>query len=333
MKLTFASLGILLFAFVSIVTCSKQPEALNAPTAGAAKSLKFALIVKTQQNPVFICMQRGAEEEAKKLSVEVQTFSPAVEKNFQEQVELVRSAARKKFDAILIAPSDSKLLVAPLKEAADAGVPIINIDNALDPAELKRQNLTLDAFIGVDNVAGGRLGAQYLAQKIGGAGEVMMLEGFVGVANAEDRKRGFHEEIAKHPNIKLVASQTANWYTEEALTVTTGLLPKYPNLKGIFCANDLMALGAIRAVEQAGKTNSVVIVAFDNIKEVRESLLNGKLAGSIEQWPDWMGAEAVRAAHELKTKGKLTNRDRRSPIEMISKESLTTKPVEAVGVR
>lgn len=216
MKLTFASL--LLFVFVFITGCSK-PSAPLAENAGGAKSLKFALIVKTQQNPVFTCMQRGAEEEAKKLGVEVQTLSPAVEKNFQEQVDLVRSAVRKKFGAILIAPSDSKLLVAPLKEAADAGIAIINIDNALDPAELKRQGLVLDAFVGVDNIAGGRLGAQYLANKIGDAGEVIMLEGFIGVANAEDRKKGFHDEIAKHPNIKLVASQTANWYTDRKSVV------------------------------------------------------------------------------------------------------------------
>jgi ribose transport system substrate-binding protein len=300
---------------------------------GAPAKLRFALIVKTQQNPVFTCMQRGAEDEAKKLGVEVRTLSPAVEKNFQEQVDLVRSAVSKKFDAILIAPSDSKLLVSPLKEATDAGIPVINIDNALDAAEMKQQGLAVAAFVGVDNVAGGRLGAEYLINKIGGEGEVLMLEGFTGVANAEDRKRGFHEEVAKHPKVKLVASQTANWYTEEALTVTTGLLPKFPNLRGIFCANDLMALGAIQAVDQAGKTGKIAIVAFDNIREVRDALLSGKLAGTIEQWPDWMGAEAVRAAHELKTKGPLANRDRRSPIEMVSAESLKTKKVDAVGSR
>lgn len=278
-------------------------------------------------------MQRGAEEEAAKLGVEVRTFSPAVEKNFQEQVDLVRAATRQKFDAILIAPSDSKLLVGPLVEAAAAGIPIINIDNALEPAEMQKQGLKIEAFVGVDNVAGGRLGAQYLAQQIGDAGEVLMLEGFQGVANAEGRKSGFHDEIAKHPKIRIVASQTANWYTEEALTVATGVLPKYPNLKGIFCANDLMALGAIRAIEQAGRTGKITVVAYDNIKEVREALLAGKLAGTIEQWPDWMGAEAVRAAHELKTKGTLTNRDRRSPLDMVSAESLKIKDIKAVGVR
>lgn len=329
MKRLYLLFILLISIFVVSAGCHKSAE--NNSSSGG--KFRFALIVKTQQNPVFSCMQRGAEEAAAALGVEVKTFSPAVEKNFQEQVDLVRAAARQKFDAILIAPSDSKVMIAPLKEAADAGIPIINIDNALDENEMKKQNLQLAAFVGVDNVAGGRLGAQYLASKLGDAGEVMMLEGFQGVANAEDRKRGFHEEIAKHTNIKLVASQTANWYTEEALTVTTGLLPKYPNLKGIFCANDLMALGAVRAVEQAGRAGKIIIVAFDNIKEVRADLLSGKVAGSIEQWPDWMGGEAVRAAHELKTKGTLTNRDRRSPLEMISAESLKTKDVKPVGVR
>jgi ribose transport system substrate-binding protein len=220
-----------------------------------------------------------------------------------------------------------------LKEAVDAGIPVVNIDNALDRKEMAEQRLDVAAFVGVDNVAGGRLGAQFLCEAIGDAGEVAMLEGFVGVANADDRRTGFHEEIARHPRVKLVESMTANWYTEEALTVATTLLKRFPNLKGIFCANDLMALGAMQAIEQADKTGRVVVVGYDNIEPVRAALASGKLAGTIEQWPDWMGAEAVRAAYELKTAGKLERRDRRSPIEMVSTTSIKTKDVKPVGVR
>jgi ribose transport system substrate-binding protein len=313
-------------ALLTASACDRGP-------AAAPGRLRFALIVKTQQNPVFVCMQHGAEKAAKELGVDVKTFSPADEKNFQDQAELVRVAARQKFDAILIAPADSKLLVAPLKEAKDAGIPVVNIDNALDPAEMKAQGLRPDAFVGVDNVAGGRLAADFLAKRIGEDGEVAMLEGFVGVANSEDRKRGFQEGLVKYPNVKLVAVQTGEWYPAKALEAMQGILQRYPSLEGVFCANDLMALGAVNAAEQAGKLKGLTIVAFDNLSEVRKPILDGTIAGSIEQFPDWMGETAVRVAHELKTTGRLTKTDLRSPLEMISAESLKTKDVKPVGDR
>jgi ribose transport system substrate-binding protein len=293
--------------------------------------MRFALVVKTRQNPVFLCMEAGARSVAAALGVELVTFSPAVEKDFQQQVELVRSATRQRFDAILIAPADSKLLVAPLKEAADAGIAVVDIDNALDPAECRAQGFEAAAFVGVDNVEGGRLAARYLWGALEDKGEVAMLEGFPGVANAEDRKRGFHEEMAKHPVIRVVASQTANWYTEEAVTVTAALLRRHPGLTGIFCANDLMALGALQAIEQAGRQGKVSVVGFDNIENVRPALASGALVATIEQWPDWMGAEAVRAAHELKASGKLERRDRRSPVELVTTDSIRRSDVPPVS--
>jgi ABC-type sugar transport system substrate-binding protein len=94
-----------------------------------------------------------------------------------------------------------------------------------------------------------------------------------------------------------------------------------------------MALGAVNAAEQAGKLKGLTIVAFDNLSEVRKPILDGTIAGSIEQFPDWMGETAVRVAHELKTTGRLTKTDLRSPLEMISAESLKTKDVKPVGDR
>lgn len=328
MKVGIGSLLAPLAALLApVLPCCKKEE----PAKGGA--LRFALVVKTQQNPVFTCMQHGAEAAAKEAGVELKTLSPADEKNFQEQADLVRVAARQRFDAILIAPADSKLLVAPLKEAKDAGIVVINIDNALDPAEMAAQGLAVDAFVGVDNVEGGRLAADFLAERIGKQGQVAMLEGFVGVANSEERKRGFQEGIAKYPKIELAAVTTGEWYPTKAMEATQGLLQRYPNLKGIFCANDLMAIGALNAAEQAGRQSGLTVVAYDNLRDVRPLLLEGKLAGTIEQWPDWMGGEAVRLAHRLKTRGSLERRDVRSSLAMISKESLAREDVKPVGER
>ena len=94
-----------------------------------------------------------------------------------------------------------------------------------------------------------------------------------------------------------------------------------------------MAIGAISAAEQAGKLQNLTIVAYDNLKDVRAALLAGKIAGTIEQWPDWMGAQAVRVAYEIQTKGAIAKNDFRSPVAMISPESLKEKDVKPVGER
>jgi ribose transport system substrate-binding protein len=133
---------------------------------------------------------------------------------------------------------------------------------------------------------------------MGGTGEVAMLEGIPGVTNAELRKAGFLSVIEHVPGVKLAASQSANWETEQAYNVTTNILTARPNLKGLFCANDNMALGAIAALDAAGKTGQVIVVAYDNLEAAQEAIMEGRMHATIEQHPELMGAYGVRAAKD-----------------------------------
>jgi len=261
---------------------------------------RIALIMKALTNPFFHTMELGARRAAKEHGVDLLVMSVDRETDFSKQGGLVENAISQGVDAILIAPADSKAIVSPLLDAQKRGIRIINLDNRIDPASAKGVGLKIETFIGPDNAEGAHKATRHLIKLIGGAGNVAMLEGIPGVDNAEQRKRGFEKAVAETKGkVKCVASESADWMTGPAQRKMAGILARHADIKGIFCANDSMALGAIQAVETAGKAGKVIIVAYDNLKAAQDAIRAGKMHGTIEQHPDLMGEKGVETALEI----------------------------------
>jgi ribose transport system substrate-binding protein len=268
-------------------------EALDA-VPKASKPYRIVLIVKTKNNQFFIPMIQAFEETAKAMGVTPEVQAAAEETSYEQQAGLVKAEVGKGAQAILITPADSKALVPALRQAQEKGVLIVNLDNRLDPATVKAQGLALGGYVGADNEAGGKQAGEALSAALNGSGEVAVIEGIRGVDNAEARKRGFESAVAG--KLKVVDEQTGNWETEAAHTKAQAILAKHPALAGIFCANDNMAVGAVKAIEEAGKKGKVRVVGFDNIPAVRRLLASGELTATIEQHPDLMGRYGVMMA-------------------------------------
>jgi ribose transport system substrate-binding protein len=196
-------------------------------------------------------------------------------------------------DAILITPADSKGIVPALKQAQEKGILVINLDNHVDPPTAKSAGLELAAYVGADNLEGGRLAGQAMAEALRG-GKVAVLEGIRGTDNAEARKRGFREAV--EGKLEVAASDTAEWDTQKAYAKFQSMLAANPEIQGLFCANDKMAVGALKAIDEAGKSGKITVVGYDNIPDVQPHLKNGKLFATIEQHPDLMGKYGVKAA-------------------------------------
>jgi ribose transport system substrate-binding protein len=260
----------------------------------ATKPYKIVLIVKTKNNPFFIPMIQAFEDAGRKLGFATEVQAGAQEASYEEQVALVQTEVSKGANAILITPADSKALVPALKKAADAGVLIINLDNRLDPETVKAQGLELGGYVGADNMMGGEKAGLALLESLGGKGNVAVLEGIRGVDNAEARKKGF--ELAVTHKLKIVAYETGEWETEKAYNKTLAILAAHPDLNGIFCANDNMAIGAMKAVAEKGKSDEIKIVGYDDIPTVTEAINSGKLVATIEQHPELMGMYGARMA-------------------------------------
>jgi ribose transport system substrate-binding protein len=260
----------------------------------ASRTYRLALIVKTRNNPFFDPMIKAAEAEAKALGVELEVQAPAQETDKERQFALVQDVIARGVDAVLIAPADSQGIVPALKQGQEKGALIVNLDNRVDPHAASEAGLELAAYVGADNRDGGKLAGEALVEALNGSGKVAVLEGIRGADNAEARKAGFQD--AAGGKLEVVASDAAEWDTQKAYSKLQSMLAKHPDLQGVFCANDKMALGAIKAISEAGKKGQVKVVGYDNIADVRPYLDSGEMHATIEQHPDLMGKYGVRAA-------------------------------------
>lgn len=307
---------------------AEQPSSSTPPDAASAltqseldgvskpsKPFKLALIVKTRNNPFFDPMIKAAEAEAKALGVELEVQSPAQETDKERQFALVQDVTARGVEAILIAPADSKGIVPALKQAQEKGIRVLNLDNRVDGDTAKSAGLELAAYVGADNEAGGKLAGEALAEALGGSGKAAILEGIRGADNAEARKRGFTAGV--QGKLDIVASDAAEWDTQKAYAKFQSMPAAHPEIQGLFCANDKMAIGAVKAIVEAGKKGKVTVVGYDNIPDVRPYLDDGTMHATIEQHPDLMGKYGVRAAVGI-LDGKLpAGREFLVPLEVI----------------
>ena len=280
------------------VSTTAAPSAKPAVAPSAERLPQIGLVMKTLTNPFFIEMEKGARRAEKELGITLQVMTAAQETSIEQQIQLVNDLIAAKVDAIVIAPGDSQSLVATLKKAADAGIKVVNIDNRLD-AETMTKNALVDVpFIGVDNDAGAYKAGQFLANKVTSPTQAAILEGIRSADNARQRMEGAKRALAENRNIKLVASETANWKIDEAYTVTKAIFTKNPDVQLLFASNDMMALGAVKYLQESGKTK-VKVVGYDALEEAIAEVKAGRMTATVDQQAAEQGYQGVAMALRL----------------------------------
>ena len=225
----------------------------------------------------------------------------------------------KQVRGIVIAPADSKKLVPICKKAMEKNIIVINIDNPLHPETMKQLGVSIP-FVGSDNRIGAGMVGQYIKDKLAGQGQIIVIEGIRGVENAELRKKGFIETVTQDSSIQIVSSESANWHTDKALSVTTEMLKKNKAVDAIFCANDQMALGALQAIDIMGLSGTVLLAGYDNIESARDEMRNGRIQATIEQHPELMGEYGVELAWKALNGQKIPSY-KSTPLDLITYES------------
>jgi ribose transport system substrate-binding protein len=211
-----------------------------------------------------------------------------------KQVADVNTMIAQQVDVILLAPREEKPLVPAVMAAKKAGIPVILLDRRVDPvAKPGRDYLT---FIGSDFIEEGKRAGEWLAKATNGKATIIELEGTTGSSPANDRKKGFDEEIKKYPEMKIVASQTGDFARDKGRQVAETLLQAHPDATAIYAHNDEMAIGAIAALEAAGKKpgKDVTVVSIDGEKDGVQAITDGKMACSVECNPR-LGTKAFEA--------------------------------------
>jgi ribose transport system substrate-binding protein len=281
----------------------------------------IALVVKTLNNPFFNDMQKGAEEAAKSLNVNLLVQAAEREVDVEKQMQIVENLIQSKVSALVITPSGSKEIVPAIVKANRAGIPVVILDTRVNPQTLTEAGGKIAGFIGSDNFEGGRLAGELMVKALGGKGKVAVLEGIPGHETGDSRLKGFRQSIAQAPGIQIVSSQTANWERDQGYNVFQNMLQAQPDIQGLFACSDLMALGAVEAIAAAGKTGKIAVIGFDAFSEARDAVRKGAMVGTVAQSPAEMGRLGVESAARL-LKGEKVQEEMTVKIQLITKDNL-----------
>jgi ribose transport system substrate-binding protein len=279
---------------------------------------KIALVMKSLANEFFSTMAEGAQRHQAAHAEKYELIVNGIknETDLAEQVNLVDQMIARRVKAIVIAPADSKALVTVLKRAKDAGILVVNIDNKLD-AEVLRQADLIVPFVGPDNRSGAVKVGEVLAQRLKPGDEVAIIEGIPTAFNGRQRRLGF-EDSMNSAGMKLVGEQAGNWEMDKANNVAAAMLSEHPNLKAILCANDNMALGAVAAIQTAGKTGQIRVVGFDNIAAIRPLLAEGRVIATADQHADQLAVFGIEAALKI-LNGEASPADQTTAVDLVTK--------------
>jgi ribose transport system substrate-binding protein len=285
---------------------------------------RVALVLKTLNSPFFIDMQRGAQEAAARLKVELVVQAADREVDVEKQMQIIENLIQTGVKALCVTPSGSKEIVPALVKANRAGIPVVVLDTRVDPKAAAEAGLSTDSFVGSDNYEGGRLAGAHLLAITEGKARVAILEGIPGHETGDSRLKGFRDAVKDAPGVRILASQTANWERDQGFTVFQNLLQAHPDLDAVFACNDMMALGAVEAIAAAGRTGKVTVIGFDAVEDARKAIASGAMVASVAQFPSEMGRLAVESAAKL-LRGEKPPADQRVRIELVTKDNLAAR--------
>ncbi len=258
------------------------------PAAVSAEEPKYtiSMLTGTMDNPYWQIVTQWADKAAEMLNVNLVKLAVDVEGVATQQISQFEDRIAQGDDAICVAVQETKGLIPAVEAANKAGIPVIAVDKAAEGGKF-------ESIIMTDNVAASYDGGKWVAEQIGGKGKVLVLEGVPGGQTAIDRKTGAHKALSEYPDIEII-SLTGEWQTAKAQAVTEDVLTANPDLAGIFCSNDMMAIGAVTALNAAGL--NIPVCGFDAIPAALEMVSDGRLGATVAQFPGKMGFLGVEYA-------------------------------------
>jgi ribose transport system substrate-binding protein len=255
----------------------------------AQDKLYIPLISKGFQHQFWQAVKAGADKAATEFGVEVTFEGPDTEAQVDKQMDMLAAALAKKPAAIGFAALDSQAATPLLKQAKDAGIPIIAFDSGVD-SDIPATTVT------TNNLAAAALAADKMAELIGGAGKVALVVHDQTSRTGIDRRDGFVNRVKEaYPNIEIVDIQYGAGDQLQSTEITKAILTAHSDIKGIFGANEGSAIGVLNAVKETGKTG-VVVIGYDSGKLQKDAIRAGEMAGAITQNPVGIGYETVKAA-------------------------------------
>ncbi len=302
-----------MFALGGLVGCGRTEEIKETP--------RVALVLKTLDNPFFSVLRQGAKEAAAEAGVDLIVQAAEREMDVERQMQVIENLIETQVDVLLIDPTGSGEVLPSILKANEAGIPVVILDTRIDSATASEMGVEIETFVGSDSYQGGVVAGEFILEQTGGKANVVILEGIPGHETADSRLRGFLAALEGHDGMRILASQSANWERDQGFNVAQDLLQAHPDLNVVFGCNDMMALGAVEAIEAAGKSDQVIVVGFDAVEEARLAIADGSMLASVAQLPSEIGRIGVETAVRI-LEGKDVPEEIPVQIELITRENL-----------
>ena len=249
----------------------------------------IGLAMNTQTNPFFVDVKDGVQKAADEHGIEL--YITDAQDDPTIQMKDVENLITKNPDAIIIDTCDFDAIVSSIEACNEAGIPVFTMDREANGGDVV-------SHIGYDAIKSGKLAGQFLVDSLGGKGKIVELQGIMGTNVAQQRSEGFNSVIAENPDMEIVACQVADFDRAKAMSVMENILQANPEIDGLYAANDEMLLGALEAMDAAGRTESIVKVGCDAIDDTLEAIKGKRVEATIAEPPFFLGKAILNTAYD-----------------------------------
>lgn len=309
-----------LAVLLSVLMAVGLVAACNRPNTGAKKKV-IAVIPKGVSNFFWQSVKAGADAAGKEAGVEVFWKGPTIESDVSSQINVVEDTITLRVDGILIAPSHRDSLVPVVERAQREGIPVTIFDSGIGTEKYV-------SYVATDNVLGGVMAAERLAERLGGKGKVAVLGLKAGSVSTDERERGFQDTIKqKFPGIQIVAFQYGEASRTTSIDRATDILTAHPDLNGFFSSNEPATVGAAQAVKQKGAVGKIILAGFDSSPNLIEDLSAGAIDSLVIQNPYRMGYDGVKTLVD-KLNGKTPERRIDTGVKLVTKENMASPEIQ-----
>ncbi|MDN3019420.1 sugar ABC transporter substrate-binding protein [Paenibacillus sp. BSR1-1] len=299
MKKLFKSLVCSVALVTGLVGCSSASNSSgsgNSDSTSKDKQLVVGVTLSQMSDPFFVNVKQGIFDQAKKDNVKV-VFADG-QANTATQLSQVEDFVSKQVDLIVLNPTEADPLVPAVKEANNAGIPVITFDRWVTGGKTV-------THVGASAIEIGAQAGEALFEYLGGKGKIAVIEHIPGASTTIDRTKGLDEALKKYPGIKVVARQSAT-SRAEAMSVMENILTANPDIDGVYAYNDDNALGASDAIIAAKKQDKIVVTGVGGTAPALDAVKQGKLLATVDILPLEEGKLAIKTAVDVLKGKKIT---------------------------
>jgi inositol transport system substrate-binding protein len=311
-------LAILLFTVLLIAGCSSNDskQATESKTSTGKKTIGVLNLDFSDQFQTYLLDgMKGAAEKVKADNIDVVYMDAKYDSS--KQMSQMENLIAQKVDVIIVSPVDTAAAKPMIDLAVKAKIPVISVNRPLANQELAV------SYVGSDSVYSGELEAQQMADALKGKGNIVVLEGNYGHQAQIDRKQGYDNILKKYPEMKIVATQTGEWYRDKGMKVMENWLQSGITIDAVLAENDEMALGALKAIIDAGKFGKIKVGGIDGTPEALKYLKDGKLDFTVFQDGKGQGKTAIEVAVKV-IKGESVDKQYMIPYELVTPDKADT---------